>query len=97
LKYTLKMGTVIQNWIVLWKWRRLFEKWNRQKMNTCQRLKCILKMEEACSGFKSALKVEKAHSGFILPWKWRQFLSVEEYAEKNEISLQIEATCSFEN
>jgi hypothetical protein len=37
-------------------------------MNTTgQRLKFILKMEEARSGFKSALKVEKAPSGFTLP------------------------------
>jgi hypothetical protein len=39
-----------------------------QKMNTAgQRLKFILKMEEARSGFKSALKVEREPSGFILP------------------------------
>ena len=48
---------------------------------TGQRLKCILIMEETPSGFKSALKVEKAPSGFILPWKRRQCVRVEEYAE----------------
>jgi hypothetical protein len=28
LKYSMKIGTVIQKWIVLWKWRQLIENWN---------------------------------------------------------------------